>query len=137
MKHSTRKLILLRLCTAIVGGMGVVLLLNPSFAIQQLFGGGLSGDIAMARGTGIVLLVLCFRCWPNRDGIDRRPLLALLAYFFLATLFLGYLKLEAGFVSTTLLSVLVLHLVIVLLLAGLAYQEGSITNTKSRRSAPI
>jgi hypothetical protein len=121
--------LLLRLCAAIVGALGVALILNSGLAVQELFGAGLPGDNAMARGTGIVFLVLCIRCWPNGHDVDRRPLLGLLTYAFLTTLLLSYLKLEAGFVSTPLSSVLVLHVVIALLLASLAYQKGLATNT--------
>jgi hypothetical protein len=62
----------------LLGALGVALILNPGLAVQELFGAGLSGDNAMARGTGIVLLVLCIRCWPNGHDVDRRPLLGLL-----------------------------------------------------------
>jgi len=34
----------LRLCSAMIGAMGAVLILNPRFSVQEVFGGGLSND---------------------------------------------------------------------------------------------
>jgi hypothetical protein len=116
---------LLRLCPAFVGATGVGLIANPGFVVRELFGGGFSGDSGMTRGAGFVLLLLSLKCWPNGDEIDGRIIWALLAYNLLTALYLGYLKLVAGFVSTLLWPVFVLHAVIALLLADLAYERVS------------
>ncbi len=120
---------LLRLCAAFVGATGVGLIANPGFVVRELFGGDLSRDSGMTRGVGFVLLLLGLKCWPNRDDIDGRVIWALLAYNLFTALYLGYLKLAAGFVSTLLWPVFVLHTVIALLLAGLVYERVSAAKT--------
>jgi hypothetical protein len=69
---------LLRLCTGFVGATGIGLIINPGFVIL-LSGGGLSGDRAMARTVGLVLLLLSLQCRPNGDDIDGWAIWALLA----------------------------------------------------------
>jgi hypothetical protein len=119
---------ILRLCAGLVGAAGIGLIINPSFVLHS--GGGLSGDSAAARATGLVLILLCLRCWPNGNDIDGRAIWALLTYACFTTLYLGYLKIVAGFVSALLTPVLVLHTVIAILLAGLAYERrGSTANS--------
>src|SRR2546428_1179377 len=118
----------LRLCAAFVGAAGIRLIANPGFVVREL-GGGLSGDSGMTRGVGFVLLLLSLKCWPNGEDIDGQVISALLAYNLLTALYLGYLKLAAGFVSTLLWPVFLLHTVIALLLAGLAYERVSAAKT--------
>src|SRR5258708_355274 len=92
----------LRLSAAFVGAMGVALITNPAVVVGELFGAGLSGDVLVARGLGLVLLLLCLKCWPTGDDIDGRMIWALLTYNLLSALYLGYLKLADGFTSTLL-----------------------------------
>jgi hypothetical protein len=119
---------LLRLCAGLVGAAGIGLIINPDFVVLRSEG-SLSVDSAVARATGFVLTVLCLRCWPNENDIDGRAIWALLTYAFLTTLYLGYLKVVAGFVSALLTPVLVIHAGMAILLAGLAYERrGSTAN---------
>jgi hypothetical protein len=116
---------MLRLCAAFEGTMGIALILNPDFVVREFFGGGASGDVTAARVTGVILLFLCLKCWPVGDDIEVRAVWALLTYDLLATFYLGYLKLVAGFLSALLWPIFLLHAVIALLLIGLASERFS------------
>ena len=120
---------LLRLCATFEGVTGIALMTEPDFIVRELFGGGLSGDIAIARATGLCSFFLGLACWPIGDDIAGQVIWAQLAFNLLTALYLGYLKLAGGFVSALLWPVCVLYAVIALLMAGLAYERVSAAKT--------
>jgi len=120
---------LLRLCATFEGVTGIALMTEPDFIVRELFGGGLSGDIAIARAAGLCSFFLGLACWPIGDDIAGQVIWAQLAFNLLTALYLGYLKLAGGFVSALLWPVCVLYAVIALLMAGLAYESVSAAKT--------
>jgi hypothetical protein len=93
--------------------MGVALLTIPSLVGQLLLGAATTG-IAMpvARVTGIALIGLGVACWPGT------PLVGMLTYSTLATLYFLYLGIRGEWVGPLLWPALVLHAVLALLLAA-------------------
>src|SRR5260370_3789454 len=88
---------LLRLCATFEGVTGIALIVEADFIVRELFGGGLSGDIAIARAAGLCSFFLGLACWPSGDDIAGQVIWAQLAYNLLTALYLGYLKLAGGF----------------------------------------
>ena len=119
---------LLRLCAIFEGVTGIALMVEPDI-VRELFRGGLSGDIAIARAAGLCSFFLGLACWPIGDDIAGQVIWAQLAYNLLTAFYFGYLKLAGGFVSALLWPVCALYAVIALLMAGLAYERVSEAKT--------
>jgi hypothetical protein len=103
---------LLTISAVVEAAMGVALLTVPAVVGQLLLGAAMTG-IAMpvARVTGIALIGLGVACWPGT------PLLGMLAYSTLATLYFLYLGIRGKWVGPLLWPALVLHAILTLLLA--------------------
>ncbi len=71
---------LLRLCATFEGVTGIALIVEADFIVRELFGGGLSGDIAIARAAGLCSFFLGLACWPSGDDIAGQVIWAQLAY---------------------------------------------------------
>jgi hypothetical protein len=91
---------------------GLALLIVPSLVGQLLLGEELS-DVAaaVARVAGIALIALGIACWPGP------PLVGMLAYSTVVTLYLAYLGVAAGLTGILLLPAVALHLVLSILLS--------------------
>src|SRR6478672_3200573 len=91
---------------------GLALLIAPSLVGQLLLGEQLSGVATpVARVAGIALIALGIACWPGSS-----PLLGMLAYSALVTMYLAYLG-AAGVVDGMLLwPAVVLHAILAALL---------------------
>jgi len=86
---------------------GLALLIDPSLVGQLLLGEQLAGvAIPIARVGGIALIALGFACWPGP------PLLGMLTYSALVTLYLAYLGLAGGLTGVFLWPVVVLHAIL-------------------------
>ena len=71
---------------------GLALLIVPSLVGQLLLGENLTGAaIPVARVTGIALIALAVACWPGP------PLIGMLIYSALVTLYLAYLGIRRWF----------------------------------------
>jgi hypothetical protein len=89
---------------------GLALLVIPSLVGWLLFGEELAGvAIPVARVTGIALIALGIACWPGP------PLVGMLTYSVLVTLYLAYLGL-AGLTGVFLWPAVALHVVLSILL---------------------
>ncbi len=83
---------------------GLALLISPSLVGQLLLGEELTGiAIPVARVAGIALIALGVGCWPGT------PLVGMLAYSAVVTLYLAYLGFAGGFGGMLLWPVVVLH----------------------------
>jgi hypothetical protein len=103
---------------------GVALSLSPTFVVRVLFGAGLSdGGIAVGRVGGFALLSLATACWPHKDALAPATR-AMFLFNLLTAVYLGYLKVGAGFVSYLLLPACLLHAVMAVLLARPVFQGG-------------
>jgi hypothetical protein len=92
------------------GATGLALLIVPSLVGQLLLGEELTGiAIPVGRVTGIALTALAVACWPGP------PLLGMLIYSTLATLYLGYLGFAGG-TGVLLWPAVVLHVILTTLL---------------------
>ena len=90
---------------------GLALLIVPSMVGQLLLGEQLAGvAIPVARVGGIALIALGIACWPGP------PLVGMLAYSALVTLYLGYLGLVEGLTGILLWPAIVVHLILTVLL---------------------
>ena len=90
---------------------GLALLIVPSLVGQLLFGEELSGvAIPFARVAGIALIALGIACWPGS------PLVGMLTYSALATLYLAYLGIADSLTGILLWPAVALHLVLSILL---------------------
>jgi len=95
---------------------GVALLIAPRLVGQLLLGEQLAGvAVPVARVAGIALIALGIACWPGS------PLLGMLTYSALVTVYLAYLGL-AGVAGILLWLAVVLH---VILTASLAYRAAA------------
>src|SRR5208283_3555692 len=115
---------LVSLSAAIEAATGVALIAGPDFVARLLLGVGLSDSgIAVARLAGLGLLSLGLACRPSADDATPQATLALFTYNLLAALYLGYLRVGAGFVSYLLWPACALHALLALLLARPAYER--------------
>ena len=90
---------------------GLALLIVPSLVGQLLLGEELTGVAApVARVAGIALIGLGVACWPGP------PLVGMLAYSAVVTLYLAYLGVAAGLTGILLWPAVALHLVLSILL---------------------
>lgn len=90
---------------------GLGLLIAPSLVGQLLLGEQLAGvAIPVARVTGIALVALAIACWPGP------PLVGMLAYSALVTLYLAYLDLAGGMGGIFLWPAVTLHAILTALL---------------------
>jgi hypothetical protein len=91
---------------------GLGLLIVPSLVVQLLLGEQLTGvAIPTARVAGIALIGLGIACWPGP------PLVGMLTYSALVTLYLGYLGLAGGLTGVLLWPAVALHVILTALLA--------------------
>jgi len=91
---------------------GLALLIVPSLVVQLLLGAQLTGvAIPVARVAGIALIGLGIACWPGP------PLVGMLTYSALVTLYLGYLSLAGGLTGVLLWPAVALHVILTALLA--------------------
>jgi hypothetical protein len=90
---------------------GLALLIVPSLVGQTLLGEELTGvAIPVARVAGIVLIALGIACWPGP------PLVGMLTYSTLVTLYLAYLGFAGGLTGVLLWPAVALHVVLSILL---------------------
>jgi hypothetical protein len=90
---------------------GLALLIVPSLVGQLLFGEELSGvAIPFARVAGIALVSLGIACWPGP------PLVGMLTYSTIVTLYLTYLGFAGSLVGILLWPAVALHVVLTILL---------------------
>ena len=90
---------------------GLALLIVPSLVGQLLLGEELTGvAIPVARVAGIGLIGLGIACWPGP------PLVGMLTYSALVTLYLAYLGLVEGLTAILLWPAVVLHVILPALL---------------------
>ena len=93
---------------------GLALLIVPSLVGQLLLGEELTGvAIPVARVTGIALIALGIACWPGP------PLVGMLTYSALVTLYLAYLGLAGGLTGIFLWPAVALHAILSILLGRL------------------
>jgi hypothetical protein len=79
----------LMLCAASEALTGVIILVDPSFAVRLLFGSEINGAGAIVgRFAGVSLIGLGVACWPGRDTF--RAFLGMLTYSTLVALLLAY-----------------------------------------------
>lgn len=98
---------------------GLALLIVPSLVGQLLLGEPLAGvAIPVARVTGIALIGLGIACWPGP------PLVGMLTYSALVTLYLAYLGFAGGLTGVLLWPVVALHLILTVLLTRDAMRRG-------------
>ena len=90
---------------------GLALLIVPSFVGQLLLGEQLTGvAVPVSRLAGIALIALGIACWPGP------PLVGMLSYSVLATLYLAYLGFAGGLTGVLLWPAVVLHVILTVLL---------------------
>ena len=90
---------------------GLALLIVPSLVGRLLLGEELTGvAIPVARVTGIALIALGIACWPGP------PLVGMLTYSAVVTLYLAYLGFSAGFNGMLLWPAVILHVILTALL---------------------
>jgi hypothetical protein len=90
---------------------GLALLIVPSLVGQLLLGEQLAGvAIPVARVSGIALIALGIACWPGP------PLLGMLTYSVLVTLYLAYLGFAGGLTGVLLWPAIMLHAILTALL---------------------
>jgi len=90
---------------------GLALLVVPSLVGQLLLGEELTGiAIPVARVAGIALIALGIACWPGP------PLVGMLTYGTLVTLYLAYLGVGGGLAGILLWPAVVLHAILTALL---------------------
>src|SRR5262245_45662111 len=90
---------------------GLALLIVPSFVGQLLLGAELAGvAIPVARVTGIALVALGLACWPGP------PIVGMLVYGIVVTLYLAYLGFSGDFVGVILWPAVLLHAALSILL---------------------
>ncbi|MBR1279095.1 hypothetical protein [Bradyrhizobium sp. AUGA SZCCT0283] len=90
---------------------GLALLIAPSLVGQLLLGEQLAGvALPVARVSGIALIALGIACWPGP------PLLGMLTYSALVTLFLAYLGFAGGLSGVLLWPAVILHAILTVLL---------------------
>jgi hypothetical protein len=91
---------------------GLALLIVPSLVGQLLLGHELIGvAVPVARMAGIALIALGIACWPGL------PLVGMLIYSALVTLYLAYLGVAGGFAGVFLWPAVALHAVLSIFLS--------------------
>jgi hypothetical protein len=91
--------------------LGLALLVVPSLVGQLLLGEELTGvAIPVARVAGVALVALGIACWPGP------PLVGMLTYSTVLTLYLAYLGLAGGLSGVFLWPAVALHVVLSILL---------------------
>jgi hypothetical protein len=91
---------------------GLALLIVPSFVGQLLLGEQLTGvAVPVARVAGIALIALGIACWPGP------PLVGMLSYSALITVYLAYLGFADGFAGVLLWPAVIVHVILTALLA--------------------
>ena len=86
---------------------GLALLIVPSFVGQLLLGEQLNGvAVPVARVAGIALIAFGIACWPGQ------PLVGMLIYSALITLYLAYLGLAASGTGALLWPAVALHMIL-------------------------
>ena len=91
---------------------GLGLLIVPSLVGQLLLGEQFAGvAIPVARVAGIALIALGMACWPGP------PLVGMLTYSAVVTLYLAYLGFAGGLTGVLLWPAVVVHLILTALLA--------------------
>ncbi|MGB9044961.1 MAG: hypothetical protein WCC81_21155 [Pseudolabrys sp.] len=99
---------------------GFALLIVPSLVGQLLLGEELTGvAISVARVAGMGLVGLGFACWPGP------PLVGMLTYSALVTLYLAYLGSTAGLAGVFLWPAVALHAVLSMLLGRALLANGA------------
>jgi hypothetical protein len=94
------------------GATGLALLIVPSLVGQLLLGEHLTGvAIPVARVAGIALIALGVACWPGP------PLIGMLIYSALVTLYLAYLGFTSILTAVLLWWVVALHVILTVFLA--------------------
>src|SRR6476469_2056055 len=97
---------------------GLALVIVPSLVGQLLLGEGLGGiAIPVARVAGIALIGLCVACWPGP------PVVGMLTYSGLVTLYLAYLGFVGGLSGIMLWPAVALHLILTVLLTRTAASD--------------
>jgi hypothetical protein len=90
---------------------GLALLIVPSLVGQLLLGEQLAGvAMPVARVSGIALIALGIACWPGP------PLIGMLTYGTLVTLYLAYLGFAGGFSGVLLWPAVIFHAILTALL---------------------
>jgi hypothetical protein len=90
---------------------GLALLIVPSLVGQLLLGEQLTGiAVPVPRVAGIALVALGIACWPGP------PLIGMLTYSALVTLYLAYLGFAEGLTGILLWPAVVLHVILTTLL---------------------
>ena len=90
---------------------GLALVLFPSVVGRLLLGDDLTGiAVPVARVAGIALIGLGIACWPGP------PLIGMLTYSALVTLYLAYLGFAEGMTGDLLWPAVILHLILTALL---------------------
>jgi hypothetical protein len=90
---------------------GLGLLIVPSLVGQLLLGEQLAGvAVPVARVSGIALIALGIACWPGP------PLLGMLTYSAMVTLYLAYLGFAGGLTGVLLWPAIMLHAILTALL---------------------
>jgi hypothetical protein len=120
MKSAAMKKVLI---VAAVGeaATGLALLVVPSLVGQLLLGERLTGvAIPVARVAGVALIGLGIACWPGP------PLVGMLTYSTVVTLYLAYLGFAGGLTGVLLWPAVALHVVLSILLgrAWIATEAG-------------
>jgi len=113
-----RTRVLVVLSAGIETATGVALIAAPGFVGHVLLGADLpAAGIAVARLAGLGLSSLGVACWPGGGETTPQAARALFIYNLLAALYLGYLRVGAGFVSYFLWPACLLHALLTILLA--------------------
>jgi len=100
---------------------GLALLIVPSLVGQLLLGQQLAGvAVPVARVAGIALIALGVVCWPGP------PLIGMLIYSALVTLYLAYLGFVAGLAGVLLWPVVIIHAILTALFAREALRRTSL-----------
>ena len=100
---------------------GLALLIVPSLVGQLLLGQQLTGvAVPVARVAGIALIALGVVCWPGP------PLIGMLIYSALVTLYLAYLGFVAGLAGVLLWPVVIIHAILTALFAREALRRTSL-----------
>jgi hypothetical protein len=118
MQSIQRRRVPVMLSAGIEMATGVALMAAPGFVGRVLLGADLSAaGIAVARVAGLALLSLGVACWPGGSEATPQAARALFIYNLLTALYLGYLRVGAGFVSYLLWPACVPHALLMILLA--------------------